>query len=142
MGPRLLWRMSNRVEAASLRYLGTSVVALLARTQVMVLETTGRRTGRTRRTPVAYWQGADGALFIGGGAGGLARVDWVANLRANPAGAVWLPRGRRGVRVVARELAGDDYQAARQEAFARWPRARGYERRSGRKIPFFRLETR
>jgi len=41
-----------------------------------------------------------------------------------------------------RELVGEDYRSARQEAFALWPRARRYERRSGRKIPFFRLETR
>jgi deazaflavin-dependent oxidoreductase (nitroreductase family) len=102
---RPLWRASNRLESAALRYLGTSWIALIGRRTVLVLETTGRRTGWRRRTPVAYWRGVGGALFIGGGAGGMSRVDWVANLRANSAAAVWIGRRRRPV--IATELSGD-----------------------------------
>jgi deazaflavin-dependent oxidoreductase (nitroreductase family) len=137
---RPLWRVSNRLESAALRYLGTSGIALIGRRRVLVLETTGRKTGRARRTPVAYWRGGDGTLFIGGGAGGMSRVDWVANLRADPAAAVWI--GRRRSPVIATELSGDASEQARRHAFAIWPDTARYERASGRPIPYFRLDQR
>jgi deazaflavin-dependent oxidoreductase (nitroreductase family) len=51
----------------------------------MVIETTGRRSGRRRFTPVGYWQDARRAFLVGGRAAGMTAVpDWVANLRATP----------------------------------------------------------
>jgi len=135
---RPLWRITNRFESLELRWLGTSGITLLGRTDVLVLETTGRRTGKRRRTPVAYWTD-DGAYFLGGGAAGMSRVDWVANLRANPDAAVWVRRRR--LPVVAHELDGDDYERVRAEAFRRWPDAPSYEMRSGRRIPYFKLRV-
>jgi deazaflavin-dependent oxidoreductase (nitroreductase family) len=135
---RWLWRISNRLESTALRYLGTSGIALIGRRTVLVLETTGRKTGRTRRTPVAYWRDGNDALFIGGGAGGMSRVDWVANLREDPAAAVWI--GRRRQPVIGTELSGDDYEQARRRASAHWPDVARYERTSGRPIPYFRLD--
>lgn len=135
---RRLWRLSNRLESAAIRRLGTSGIALIARRSVLLLETTGRKTGRARRTPVAYWRDGDGTLFIAGGAGGMSHVDWVANLRACPAASVWLRRRRHPV--IATELAGDAYELARKRAFSLWPDVARYERRSGRPIPYFRLD--
>ena len=135
---RPLWRIGNRIEALQLRWLGTSGMTLIGRNTVLLLETTGRRTGRRRRTPVAYWRGDDRTLFVGGGAGGQARVpDWVANLRADGPAAVWI--GRRRFPVAARELTGDERNAAQDEAEKRWPSVRRYERRSGRRVPYFEL---
>jgi deazaflavin-dependent oxidoreductase (nitroreductase family) len=133
---RSVWRIMSRLEALEVRWSGTSGVALLRRTPVLVLETTGRRTGRQRRTPVAYWQDDD-VYFVGGGAAGMTRVDWVANLRAQDTAIVWVRRRR--IAVKCEELAGGDEERARREAFARWPNAPSYERKSGRRIPYFRL---
>lgn len=136
---RLRWafRIANRVESAQLRYLGTSGMALLTRRSILLLETTGRRSGRPRRTPVAYWETPEGDVIVGGGAAGMTRVDWVANLRARPRAWVW--RRRRRIPVMVRELAGEEYARVREEGFDRWPNAPRYERRSGRRIPYFRL---
>lgn len=112
-------------------------MALLTRRSILVLETTGRRTRRRRRTPVAYWERADGALITGAGAAGMTRVDWVANLRAQPRAWVWI--GRHRVPVIAHELTGEEYERVRDEAFERWPNAPKYETRSGRTTPYFRL---
>ena len=134
---RPLWRLGNRWEVAQLRRLGTSGMTLLRRTPVLVIESTGRKTGRRRATPVAYWKGADGAFFVGGGAGGMSRVDWVANLRADSQATVIVKRTRTAVR--AEELTGDDYERARTHAISLWPGVPKYERRSGRRVPYFRL---
>jgi deazaflavin-dependent oxidoreductase (nitroreductase family) len=77
-------------------------------------------------------------LFIGGGAAGMSRVDWVANLRTQPAAAVWIDRHRRPV--IATELTGDSADQARRHAVSRWPEVARYERSSGRPVPFFRLD--
>ena len=109
----------------------------MRRTPVLVLETRGRRSGRRHRVGLAYWQ-VDGVYFVGGGAAGMSRVDWVANLRNEPSAVVWVKRRRLPVR--GRELAGDEYDAARAEAFRRWPDAPKYEAKSGRTVPYFALE--
>lgn len=133
----MLWRYGNRIESFELRHFGTSGMSILGRNRMLVIETTGRKTGRVRRTPVAYWRDGDD-IFIGGGAAGMTRVDWLANVRAQPRCAVWLKRKR--IEVVATELEGSAYDAAREYAFERWPFTRKYEAMSGRRVPYFRLD--
>jgi len=113
-------------------------MTVLRRTKILVIETTGRRTGRHRSTPVAYWIGDDGYHYVGGGAAGMTTIpDWVANLRANPAAAVIVKRRR--VPVHAEELDADAYDRARAHAVELWPVVPKYERMSGRRVPYFRL---
>jgi deazaflavin-dependent oxidoreductase (nitroreductase family) len=128
----------NRWEGLQLRVLGTSGLSIIMRNPTLVLETTGRRTGRIRRTPVAYLERADGSLLIGGGAAGMSRVDWVANLGEGSPAHVWLRR--KHIPVTATRLRGDAEQSARVEAFARWPGSKKYEHISGgRPIPYYEL---
>jgi F420H(2)-dependent quinone reductase len=135
---RPLWRLVNRWESMLLRRIGTSPMTLLNRGDVLVLETVGRRTGRRRCVPVGYWE-QDGALVVGGGAAGMATVpDWVLNLRHEPRAHVWIRRRR--VPVEAHELTGSDRERAEARATEIWPGVPTYAARSGRVIPYFRLE--
>jgi deazaflavin-dependent oxidoreductase (nitroreductase family) len=138
---RPLWRIGNRSEAFQLRRLGFSFMALVNKGSLLVLESTGRRSGRRRFTPVGYLPDGDGGFVIGGGAAGQTRTpDWVANLRAEPEVAVWVRRRR--IAVTARELHGAERERAREEAVAVWPGVPRYERLSGRVVPYFRLVPR
>lgn len=130
-------RIVNRVEVLQLRWLGVSGVSVVRRRDVLVLETIGRRTGRRRRAAVTYLRGDDGSFRIGGGAGGMTRVDWVANLRARGDAVVYVRRRRMPVQV--RELHGAERDAAHARAAERWPEVVGYERASRRRIPYFEL---
>ena len=114
-------------------------MSLLNRGNVMVLETIGRRTGKSRFVPVGYWQEGE-AYIVGGGAAGMATVpDWVKNLRSDSRAAVWIRRSK--TEVLARELVGDDRDRAQEKATEIWPGVSRYERKSGRVIPYFRLIT-
>jgi len=64
---------------------------------IMLLTTTGARTGRRTTTPVGF--GVDGArvYVVGSKGGGPSHPSWFYNLRANPS--------------VTVELAGESYQA-------------------------------
>jgi deazaflavin-dependent oxidoreductase (nitroreductase family) len=128
-----------RLEVAQIRRSGRSALGALFHTDVLVLTTIGRRTGRWRETPVAYLECAGGWL-ISGGAGGQQRVDWVANLRAHPD--AWITVRRRRIAVVAEALDGDDYDQAHVAALHTWPRIARYEKRSGRAVPMFLLRPR
>jgi deazaflavin-dependent oxidoreductase (nitroreductase family) len=133
---RWYWKLQGRIDVLQVRWMGTSLLALMLRSRVLLLETIGRTTGRRHRTPVMYWRVGD-ALFVGGGAGGMTRVDWVANVRTDPRAVVWVSRRRQ--HAIVHELRGTDYDVARAQALERWPRATKYER-SGRPIPYFRVE--
>lgn len=115
---------------------GRSGLGVVFRADVLVLETTGRRTGKRRETPLAYVE-HEGGWLVAGGAGGQATVDWVANLVADSRATVTIER-RQG-EVVAVRLSGAEYASARDLALRTWPRIRAYERRSGRPVPLFLL---
>lgn len=136
--PRVVRRLVGVVEAAQVRRFGRSVISLAARTPVLLLHTTGRRSGIERSTTLAYHRDVDGSLLVVGGAGGQRRLpDWVANLRADPHAGVTIDRNRFGVTVA--ELGGEERRRVWQQLTAVWPRIEGYERRAGRPVPVFRL---
>ena len=135
---RFLRRIARPIEVGQVRWFGASLVSMAARTPVLVLHTTGRRSGAERATPLAFSRDADGSFLIVGGAGGQARVpDWVANLRADGDVAVTIDRRRQPVR--AEELVGDDHRSTWARLSSVWPRIDEYERRAGRPVPVFRL---
>ena len=111
---------------------------MVFRTPVLLLHTTGRRSGRARSTTLAFTRMEDESLVVVGGAGGQVRLpDWVANLRAEPVAAVTIDRARVEVRAV--ELAGAEREEMWRALLEVWPRIDGYERRAGRTVPVFRL---
>jgi deazaflavin-dependent oxidoreductase (nitroreductase family) len=139
---RVARRLAGRVEVVQVERFGGSLVSVLFRTPVLVLHTTGRRTGTLRSTPLAFETAAQPrrAFLVVGGAGGQARVpDWVANLRAHGRAAITVDRERLEVRAV--ELAGDERDATWAVLRRRWPRIDTYERRAGRSVPVFRFEV-
>ena len=136
---RRLIRIATRIATTQVRYLGASGVSLTRRRAVLVLEPGGRRTGRRRRVVLSYLE-REGRMVVGGGAGGMTKVDWVANVRHHPDVTIWVRRRRVDARV--RELAGDEYEAARRDALARWPEVARYEEVSGRPVPYFELTRR
>jgi F420H(2)-dependent quinone reductase len=137
---RWLVRISNRSEGFQLRHFGTSGIAITRRRTVLLLETTGRRSGKKRRTPVTYLRDDDGNYVIGGGAGGMTKVDWVANLRRQAETRVWVRRREIAVRVT--ELHGTERDAAHERALQRFPEVEKYEQVSSRLIPYFSLRSR
>ena len=107
---------------------------------MLVLVTTGRRSGRRRETPLAYAP-IDGAYLVVGGAGGESRTpDWVLNLRAEPKVAVIVDR--LTIDVIATELAGAERAAMWERLLEPFPQIEGYERTAGRVIPVVRLDPR
>ena len=111
---------------------------------LLLLETTGRRTGQPRVTPLTYaTQGTD-FLVIGSNWGQQRQPAWALNLVDNPEAVVEL-RGTR-IPVTAGILTGPERAEAWPLLLAVWPAYDEYVERvqatSGREIMVFRLAIR
>jgi deazaflavin-dependent oxidoreductase (nitroreductase family) len=135
---RAVRRFARPFEAAQVKRFGRSALSVAFRTPVLLLHTTGRRSGRARSTTLAFTRMDDDSLVVVGGAGGQARLpDWVANLRAESVAAVTIDRTRIEVRTV--ELTDAEREETWRTLREEWPRIDTYERRAGRTVPVFRL---
>lgn len=100
---------------------------------VLLLTTTGRKSGRPRTTPLNYLQDGESRVIIASNGGNDQQPAWYLNLRANPDAEVQIGREKQPVRA---EVAGDDERARL------WPLVvqmyHGYEeyqKETSRKIP-------
>ena len=112
---------------------------LLSGIPVVLLTTTGARTGRPRTVPVLGLPTADGLAVIASNFGQQHQPGWYYNLRANPEGSVTADGPTRQVRAV--EAEGDVRRRIWEEGLRIYPGWAQYERRaSHRRIAVFVLE--
>jgi len=136
---RPIRRLIGPIEAAETRWFGRSLLSLIFRRPVLILETRGRISGKRRRTVVAYHE-LDDSLAVVAGAGGETRVpDWVRNLRADPK--VVVTRNRRAAPMRARELTGEERAAAWERLLPVFPQIDGYQRQAGYELAVFLLDA-
>lgn len=105
---------------------------------LLLLTSTGAKSGAQRVNPVAYFD-IDGKIFIVGSAAGRdASPAWVFNLRADPNASVEI--GADAPRpVTGRELPRDERDAVYRIVVERAPGFAEYEQRTDRVIPVFEL---
>lgn len=110
----------------------------------LVLTTVGRKSGIERQVPVGWFPGGDdGSYLIVASAGGAARnPDWYRNLAAHPDQARIEIGDGREIPVTARELHGEEWDAAWAKIVAAAPRFAGYVKKTDRHIPVIRLVPR
>lgn len=101
--------------------------------KVLLLTTTGRRSGRRFTTPLTYLEDGDNLVIIASNNGADADPDWWRNLKANPAAMVQL--GARYRDVTAEAASGDERDRLWSKVTSRYPIYRDYERRTSRVIP-------
>lgn len=105
---------------------------------LLLLTTTGRRTGQERVTPVTYAADGDDLLIIGSNWGQHRHPAWALNLLAEPNATVRI-RGR-STSVAARVLEGAEREAALALLLRVWPHFAAYAKRAEqRELLVFRL---
>ncbi|MDH6145547.1 deazaflavin-dependent oxidoreductase (nitroreductase family) [Kitasatospora sp. GP30] len=104
----------------------------------LMLQTTGRKTGQPRRTPLLYATEPTGDLLVVASNFGHPRHPaWSTNLIAHPHATV--TRDGRATPVTGHLLTGDDRDHAWQQLLTVWPAYATYAHRSGRPLRIFRL---
>ncbi|UXA20174.1 nitroreductase family deazaflavin-dependent oxidoreductase [Mycobacterium sp. SMC-4] len=104
---------------------------------LLLLHTTGARSGRPRMSPLAYLTIDDKMIIVGSYAGGPKDPAWVHNLRANPTAHIEL--GDDSFDVVARELSADERAATYPKIVEIAPVFADYQANTSRAIPLFEL---
>jgi len=104
---------------------------------VLLLTTTGAKSGQPRLTPLAYFM-IEGKLIIVGSKGGFDRhPDWVHNLRANPRAHVEVDT--KDYDVIVRELPSVERDETYPKVVALQPGFGDYQAKTSRVIPLFEL---
>lgn len=114
------------------------VSGMFANAPLMLLTTTGAKSGRQRTSPLVYTTDADRIVVIASKAGAPSHPDWYHNLVADPAATVELPGERFAVR--ARVAAGEEHDRLFAAQAALMPNFAEYQRNTTRKIPVIILE--
>lgn len=105
---------------------------------LLLLTTTGAKTGLPRVSPLAHFTVDGKLLVVGSFDGNDVHPGWVHNLRADPRARVQI--GADAYDVVARELPGAERDASYPRVVAAEPGFGVYEARANRVIPLFELQ--
>ena len=120
------------------RLSGGRLLGKLVGMDVLLLTTTGAKSGAARTTALTYLE-ADGAyVVIGSFLGEPRHPAWVHNLRADPRATVQV--GSRNIAVDAREAHGEERARLWAQVVAAQPDYRAYETQTTREIPVVVLE--
>jgi deazaflavin-dependent oxidoreductase (nitroreductase family) len=106
----------------------------------LILETTGRHSGKLRAKALISGQDGDRYVVVASKGGHPRHPAWFHNLRAHPDTTVQVGSELREVR--ARVARPDERRRLWPRAVKTWPGYEGYQRRTKREIPLVILEPR
>ncbi len=109
-----------------------------ANADLLLLHTTGAKSGQPRVSPLAYFRIDGKLIIIGSFAGAPVSPAWVHNLRANPAARVEI--GTDAFDVTAHELPSAERDALFEKVAAAAPGFAEYQSKTSRVIPLFELQ--
>ncbi|HEX6753536.1 MAG TPA: nitroreductase/quinone reductase family protein [Solirubrobacterales bacterium] len=144
-------RISNSLGVRGLRWTGKLNVPLyrlsggrfggrVGRAPVLLLTTTGRKSGEQRTAPVVYLADGENAVVINTNAGNAKVPAWSLNLAANPEAEV--ERGRRRYPVRARIAEGEERERLWREHNEQYAGFDDYEEKLDRTPSVIVLEPR
>ncbi|HMJ73804.1 MAG TPA: nitroreductase family deazaflavin-dependent oxidoreductase [Solirubrobacterales bacterium] len=150
-GDKFYSRMSQMMGATGLRWVGKLNIPLyrfsggriggkINEAPVLLLTTTGRKSGQARTAPVVYLADGANVVVIGSNAGHNRSPAWSLNLKSNPDAEVEVGRERRPVR--ARVAEGDERADLWRKHVEQFSGFEEYEARTDRDIALFVLEPR
>jgi deazaflavin-dependent oxidoreductase (nitroreductase family) len=137
-----LKRVIPAIHLAVYRLTNGRLSAKLAGQKMLLLTTTGRRTGKPRTVPLLYVDDGEAIVVIGSNWGGPAHPLWVRNLLANPEARVQI--GARKGRVTASVASGPQRERLWSLVTAAYSGYQDYAQRIGgaREIPLVVLTPR
>jgi F420H(2)-dependent quinone reductase len=109
-------------------------VSLTGRAPVLLLTTTGRRTGKARTVPLLYLRDEERMIICNVNPGFERPNPWILNLRAQPRAQAQI--GRDTITVRARPVSGDDMDRYWPRLAQLWPAYQTFYDRGGERSVF------
>jgi len=132
-------RAFNAAVIAELRAGGGVVGGRLAGQPLVLLTTTGARTGRLHTTPLGYAEDGRRIVLFASNLGAARPPAWYRNIVANPEVTVELRADR--FRARASVAVGAERDRLYESFVARFPGTAGHQLRAGRPIPMVVVES-
>jgi deazaflavin-dependent oxidoreductase (nitroreductase family) len=107
-------------------------------TTILLLTTTGRRSGEPRTHPLIFRQHGDAYLVVASKGGADEPPDWYRNLQADPEVQVEIKDEKFAAR--ARTATAEEHPQLWREMAEVWPDYDAYQRKTSREIPVVVLE--
>jgi deazaflavin-dependent oxidoreductase (nitroreductase family) len=133
------FRVTGRIHNALYRLTGGKVGGKFRNAPVLLLTTTGRKSGQPRTNPLLYTDAGDNAYMVIASKGGADQHPlWYLNLQANPLAEVTIGRETRQVR--ARDAEGDERERLWRALADLNPGYDKYAKKTSRRIPVVVLD--
>jgi deazaflavin-dependent oxidoreductase (nitroreductase family) len=130
---KILFRLVTGFHVALYRITGGKLGGKVAGTKVLLLTTTGRRSGKERTSPLGYFEHDGGYVIIASNGGSDHHPGWFYNLKSNP---------RAGLQVLNKVFEANAEISAPEMRDQLWkqlieiyPLYTRYEKRTSRLIP-------
>jgi deazaflavin-dependent oxidoreductase (nitroreductase family) len=130
---RTFLRIVTRVHKFSYRATAGRVGHRLGKIRVLLLTTTGRKSGRPWTTPLSYLSDGEDLVVIASYGGSDRHPAWYLNLVADPKATVEV--GNRIMKVAARTAGPEERERLWTQAVEMYRGYEGYQRRTRRQIP-------
>jgi deazaflavin-dependent oxidoreductase (nitroreductase family) len=105
---------------------------------VLILHTTGRKSGQPRAVPISYFRDGKNFFVIGSNWAQEKHASWYFNVKDNPRAALEVSGEK--IPVLAHEAAGEEYARLWQIAVERYPSYQDYKKNVERHIPIIIFE--
>jgi deazaflavin-dependent oxidoreductase (nitroreductase family) len=138
--PAGLLRTLGKLNVPIYRLTRGRVMGKIGNAPVLLLTSTGRRSGAPRTAPVLYLADGQRVIVIGSNAGNTRAPAWSHNLKANPDAEVQIRGERRSVR--ARVAEGEERAELWRKVNDQYAGFADYDERTSRDIAVFVLDPR
>jgi deazaflavin-dependent oxidoreductase (nitroreductase family) len=129
----VLFRMGTAVHTDLYRWTGGRLGGRAGRMPMLLLTTTGRKSGRARTTPLGYLPDGDRMVLVASYGGDDRHPQWYRNLQANPEATVQV--GAQARRVRAATATAEEKAELWPRVVALYPGYGAYQRKTTRDIP-------
>ena len=133
MPARAMMRMISGTHELWYRLSGGRIGGRLGHLPILLLTTTGRRSGRRLTTPLVYLPDGENLVIIASNGGSDRHPEWWLNLRSQPDAEVQIGPATRAV--VARKAEGDERERLWRAVVELYHGYDEYRRMTSREIP-------
>jgi deazaflavin-dependent oxidoreductase (nitroreductase family) len=136
----LALKLGTIVHSGVYRATGGRLLGRMGQSPILLLNTTGRKSGKKRATPLLYIVEGEDFVIIASKGGTPSHPAWYLNLKANPDASVEV--GDRKVRVRAEEVEGEEKERLWKKMAEMYPTYDDYQKKTKREIPLLVLHPR
>jgi len=132
-GLRRIMRVAGTLHRGLFRLSGGRIGGALGKMPVLLLTTTGRKSGQPRTWPLGYFRDGERTIIIASAGGEPTHPAWYLNLTANPRVTVQI--GQETIPMAAATATGAERERLWTRLVADFPNFADYQKKTTRQIP-------